>query len=300
MNILLTGAYKYTNEQKLKIKQLGFKITYVQNELEELKIDPSIFDVVICNSLFMYNDIEKFSRLKLIQLTSAGFDRVPLDYINKKRIKLYNAESTYSIPMAEFVMAVILKIYKKTDFFYINQKDRKWIKNRDIIELAKQKALIMGFGNVGSEIAKRLKSFDIEISVYDIRDICSNYVDFAIKDYNPILSDIDIIIIALPLSDKTKHLVNKEFIQKIKDGAVLINISRGGIIKESDLINALEKNKFLGVSLDVFEEEPLSINSKLWDFENVHITPHNSFVSNRNNDRLFKIILNNLSKVQVN
>ena len=103
----------------------------------------------------------------------------------------------------------------------------------------------------------------------------------------------DIIILTLPLTAETKHLINEEKIKVIKDNAVLINVSRGGIIDETALIESLNKDKFLGVALDVFEEEPLK-ESPLWDFENVIITPHNSFVSDKVNERLFKVMIENL------
>src|SRR5690554_6071574 len=110
MNILLTGAFNYSKEQFNDIESLGYKITFVQEEREELNIDVSKFEVVVCNSLFMYNDIKKFKNLKVIQLTSAGLDRVPLEYINQNNIKLFNASGVYSIPIAEWTVLKILEV----------------------------------------------------------------------------------------------------------------------------------------------------------------------------------------------
>lgn len=135
MKVLLTGAFNYSNEQLDKIKSIGYEIIYVQDERCILDFDVADIEVVVCNGLFIVNDIAKFKGLKFIQLTSAGLDRVPLDYIKKNDIKLANAKGVYSIPIAEWVVLKILEIYKKTRFFEENQKAKKWVKNREIIEL---------------------------------------------------------------------------------------------------------------------------------------------------------------------
>ena len=84
----------------------------------------------------------------------------------------------------------------------------------------------------------------------------------------------------------------------MKQDSILVNISRGKIIKEKDLIEQLDKGKYLGVILDVFQEEPLSSDSKLWDYNNTIITPHNCFVSDNNNERMFEVIKNNINMVK--
>ena len=98
----------------------------------------------------------------------------------------------------------------------------------------------------------------------------------------------------LPLTDETRGMFNGEMFSHFKDGSVLVNISRGAVVNENDLIKALENGKPSGAVLDVFENEPLDESSKLWDMKNVIITPHNSFVSPKNNARLFKLAYDNL------
>lgn len=96
MKLLLTGAFKYTDEQIEYIKSLGHEIVFVQDERKKIDFDVSDIEGVICNGLFVYNAIESFSSLKYIQLTSAGLDRVPLDYINEHGIEIYNASRTHN------------------------------------------------------------------------------------------------------------------------------------------------------------------------------------------------------------
>jgi phosphoglycerate dehydrogenase-like enzyme len=293
--ILLTGAFQYSNEQIHEIESLGYNVTYVQEEREELIIEFEKFHVVVCNSLFLYNDISKFRNLEIIQLTSAGLDRVPLEYINNKGIKLHNAGNVYSIPMAEWALSKILEIYKKSTYFYENQKQKLWEKDRNILELSGKTVLIVGFGNVGLEVAKRLKSFDAYIIALDITIKENQYTDVMsdIDNLDSMLPMADIVILTLPLNEKTRHLFNENRLKKMKNNSVLINISRGGIIDESALIEFLKLDKFLGVALDVFEEEPLK-NEILWNLKNIIITPHNSFISDLVEQRLFKLITKNI------
>lgn len=295
--LLLTGTFKYSREQLSDLEHLGYEIVFVQDERKALSIDVSDIDAVVCNSLFLYNDIKDFKNLRTIQLTSAGLDRVPLDYINEKGIQLFNARGVYSIPMAEWVVLKILEIFKKSRFFYKNQVQHKWEKQRDLLELTDKTAAIIGYGSVGREIAKRLKAFGVNVISVDRQVREDEYVNetILIDDLEAALVKSDIIVLTLPLTDETKHLINEEKIKVMKDDAALINVSRGGIIDETALIESFTEDKFLGVALDVFEEEPLN-ESPLWDFNNVIITPHNSFVSDKVNERLFELMVENLSR----
>lgn len=300
MNLLLTGALKYSEEQLNKLKLLGYEITFVQDERVPLEVDVSDIDIVVCNGLFLYNDIVKFKNLKLIQLTSAGLDQVPIDYIKEKDIKLYNAKGVYSIPMAEWVVAKILEIYKKSKQFYKKQELRKWEKSRDLLELTGKTVSIIGFGDVGTEVAKRLKAFGVHIAGVGRKNIESEFLDeyYLIGEIDKVLKKSDIVILTVPLSQETWHLINKEKIRQMKDDCVLINVSRGEIIDEVALSEGINQHKFLGVALDVFGKEPLSKGSPLWSFENVIVTPHNSFVSDSISTRMFDLIYKNLNNKQ--
>ena len=296
MRLLLTGAFKCSQEQLDMIRSLGYEITYIQDERVSLDIDVSNIDTVVCNSLFLHNDIAKFKNLKFIQLTSAGLDRVPLDYIKEKGIKLFNARGVYSVPMAEWVVLKILEIYKKSKHFYKNQNEHKWDKQRDLLELTDKTAAIIGFGSVGYEVAKRLKAFDVKVIGVGRRNIESDLLDeyYLIDDIDEVLKRSDIVVLTLPLTEKTKHFLDSDRIFSMKDNSVLVNVSRGGVIDEASLVEAIKNKKFLGLALDVFEEEPLSTNSVLWDFDNVIITPHLSYLSDKINERLFEKIIDNL------
>jgi phosphoglycerate dehydrogenase-like enzyme len=299
MKLLITGAFKYTNGQIQQLQSLGFKTIYIQDERKSLDIDVSDIDGIICNSLFQHSDISMFKELKFIQLTSAGVDKVPLDYIEAKDIKLFNAKDIYSIPMAEWVILKILEVYKKSKRFYELQLQHNWEKQRDLLELTDKKAAIIGFGSVGTEVAKRLKAFGVKIIGVTRKETISDLLDenHLIENIDELLEKVDIVVLTLPLNNDTRHLIDAKKISRMKSSSVIINVSRGSIIEERALLHAIQDGKFLGVVLDVFEKEPLSNRSPLWDYENVIITPHNSFVSDKVNERLFKQIKRNLKGV---
>lgn len=296
MKTLITGALKISEEQILELEKLGLEIMYINDETKKIEIDVKDIEFVICNSLFLNNDIKEFTKLKYIQVTSAGLDRLPLEYIQQKGIKLFNARGVYSIPMAEWTILKILEIYKNSKAFYEKQKEHKWEKDRKLLELSGKRVAILGYGSVGQEIAKRLKAFDAIITAVDIKLVKDDNIDnyYNISDINKILSTEDIIIITLPLTAETRGLIDFNKINLMKKDAILINISRGNIIKEKDLVRALKDRKILGAVLDVFENEPLNKESELWNLDNIIITPHNSFVSEQNERRMYKVILKNI------
>ena len=298
MKLLITGAWNCTDRQLDSIRTLGHEVVFLQNEKDELPCAAHTIEGVICNGLFLYHDIEKFTSLRYIQLTSAGYDRVPVKYIEEHGIKINNARGVYSIPMAEFAVSGVLQLYKQSRFFYDNQKKQKWEKRRDLLELCGKTVLILGCGNVGTECAKKFNAFGCKVYGIDVKPY-DNGNFLAIYSLNVLdekLSQADIVILTLPLTDKTKGLFDATCFEKLKNGAVLVNISRGDIVDENALINALD-TKLFGAVIDVFSEEPLREDSPLWHKENAIITPHNSFVGENNGDRLFKLIIDNFEDI---
>ncbi len=296
MKLLITGAYRYTQEQTDKLAELGLDIDYIPYETDEI-IAPEQYEAVVCNSLFLDHDIKKFKSLAYIQLTSAGLDRVPLAYIKEHGIALYNARGVYSVPMAEHAVLKILELYKHSRNFYKNQKHHVWQKDRELIELAGKTAAVIGCGSVGLECAKRLKAFDTTIIGVDLYKGESDYIDRyeLIKDIECVLPECDIVVLTLPLTKETTDMFDDMLFKKMKKTAVFVNMARGGIVNQQALIKALQSEEIAGAALDVFEEEPLAADNPLWEADNVIITPHNSFVGDGNHERMFEVIYNNLS-----
>ena len=151
--------------------------------------------------------------MRFIQLTSAGFDRVPIDYVQNKGIKIYNAHGVYSIPMAEFAISGVLQLYKKASFFYENKKSSSWEKNRNLLELFGKTVCIIGCGNVGTECAKRFRAFGCQVIGVDLypRDDENYYNMFSLSDIEKCLAYSDVVVLTVPLTDETKYLMNSMY-----------------------------------------------------------------------------------------
>lgn len=296
MNLLLTGCFNYSNEQISVLQSLGCKIHFMQHENGVLPVTPSEVDAVVCNGLFLSHDIDQFSGLKYIQLTSAGFDRVPMEKVSQRGIKIHNARGVYSIPMAEWALFRVLEYYKQGVFFRKEQDGLRWTKHRGLREISGTKLAVVGAGNVGQEVAKRFQSLGVETTGFDIHaneTIGFNYMVLTstLKDC---IGEFDIVVITAPLLPSTQGLISREVMMHMKQNAILVNIARGELIDEHALCDVLTQRKDLFAALDVFEHEPLSENSMLWTMDNVAISPHNSFVGDGNNARMFRVIYNNL------
>lgn len=301
MNVLITGAWRHTDGQLQAIRELGNNVIFMQNETDALPCPAEEIEAVICNGLFLHHPIEKFISLKYIQLTSAGFDRVPMDYVKEHGITINNARGVYSIPMAEFALSGVLQLYKQGKFFAEHQKKHQWDKHAGLRELYEKHVLIVGCGSVGDECAKRFSVFGCVVTGIDVfpHEKQPYSAVYSLEKLDKVLPDSDIVVLTLPLTEKTKHLINAERITYFKPGMVLVNIARGAVLDTGALIEALSLGKLSGAVLDVFEQEPLFKDSPLWDMENVILTPHNSFVGEHNSERLFAAIYTNLKANQV-
>ena len=299
-HVLLTGAYQYTEEQFRMIEELGWKITFVKNELEQLVIPVDQFEAVVCNGLFLHNDIAGFKNLKMVQATSAGLERFPIEYMEKHRILYYNAKGVYSIPMAEWAVMCVLEIYKNAFGFFRKQQEKRWEKERSLLELTDKKVCIVGYGSVGREISKRLAAFGTKITAVNRTRIEDNIIHkwVPLSYIDEVLPEMDIVILCIALTEETKKFLNADRLGIMKQESTLINISRGQVLDEKALIQRLKDGKFRGVALDVFEEGPLPQENALWEIPRVIISPHNSFLGDKVKERMFGMIYKNLKNME--
>ena len=295
MKTLVTGVFALDAHRRSALEELGLELTFHKDERIPVEM-PEVFEAVICNGLFTFQNIAAFSNLKYIQLTSAGFDRVPMDYIHAHGIGIRNAAGVYSVPMAEWTVLRLLELTKNAPALLENQHKALWEKDRSWLELAGRTACIIGFGAYGAETAKRLKAFGMNVLAVNRSKKDSPVVDqgYPLDRLDDAISQADAVILAIALTAETRDLMNRERLGKLKPGAVLINAARGGLVDEDALVEALDGGTLSGAALDVFRTEPLPENSPLWCHPRVLVSPHNSFVGDHNQTRLTNIVLNNL------
>lgn len=294
MNLLITGAWNDGKNCIDEIKAMGHSICFMQYEKDALPCDYAWVEGVICNGLFLSHPIEKFTNLRYIQLTSAGFDRVDMDFVRAHGIEIRNARGVYSIPMAEFAVCGVLQLYKQSAFFRENQRQHLWEKHRGLLELYGKQVLIVGCGSVGNECAKRFAAFGCRVKGVDLfpREDSLYEEIFPLEQLDHALKTADIVILTLPLTEQTRHLINENRLKLLKPTAVLVNIARGAVVDTNALLRYIDN--LGGAVLDVFEEEPFDEASSLWEKKNVILTPHNSFVGEGNRDRLRELIIHSL------
>ena len=289
MNVLVTGAFQLNSEELAALETVGHRVFVHPDERIPVE-QPERYEAVVCNGLFLHSPIERFTSLRLIQLTSAGLDRVPLDYVRAHGIELHNAAGVYSVPMAEFAIGGILQLYKQSRFFAANQAQHKWEKHRGLLELSGKRVCILGCGDVGREIAKRLKAFGCRITGV-------NRTVRVLPDFDEVLpldklaetaAACDILVCCIALTPETRSIVSEEIFGRLHDGVIFVNVARGALADEATLTKWLQSGG--RAVLDVFEEEPLPESSPLWNMENAIVTPHNCFASDGNRARLWAVI----------
>lgn len=230
-----------------------------------------------------------FPGLKLVQLTSAGFDGVPLAEYRDKGVMVANAGSTYSVPIAETVVLGMLLMAKK---LHTNPNNRHAKIQRHYIEIQElyaKKVIILGAGSIGTEIAKRLSGFDMTVDGYAQSEGTRPYFNRVICGRNALTEDIsnyDYVISTLPDTERTRGFFDKELLSRMKQTSVIVNVGRKAVFNEEDLFVALNTKSIRGAVLDMFERIPNPVTNRFRRLRNVVVLPGVSAISQEVNGRL--------------
>ena len=242
--------------------------------------------------------VKKAENLKWLHLPSAGVDR----YANKEiyqnpDILLTNSSGVYGKPIAEHVFAMIMAHNRNLIDYADDKKEKKWQRRNEIKDFFNSTVGILGLGDIGSTIARRAKAWGAEvIALKRTMAELPDYVDqiYLNQNLDKLLKKSDYVILTLPGTPATEGIIGREELKMMKDSAFIVNIGRGSLIKQDDLIEALEQGVIAGAGLDVTEPEPLPETSKIWELNNVILTPHISGLSPTNDQRRFEIFKDNL------
>lgn len=282
--ILLTSYYESVPLNILR-KAIGPSfnlISFRYNNDTEL-VDNVIEDVdyILASGRFRIDKelLSKAKKLKMVQRTGVGLDSIDLDALKEKRIPLYVNAGVNSESVAELALLFILSGLRKLTIINNNLKKGVWNKQGQGIqtsELCGKRVGLVGMGNIAKKVASMLIPFDTDVYYFDVcklSDDEESKLNVSYLGLEELFRTCDIISLHCPLNESTKHIINDESIRLMKNGVVLINTARGGLIKTEDLIKSLRSNKFSFVCLDVYENEPIK-ESELLGFENVITTPH--------------------------
>ena len=289
-----------------KIRSVSLIVEVVQSEDKEEALR-LVEDADILFAGFFSKELFLAARkLKWIQAWGAGVDGFLLPEVVKSRVIVTNAGGVHPTPISEHVIGLMLCFCRKLQFFIRNQMERKWERfeswapTEQIEELTGKTVGIVGLGRIGTEIARKAKCLGMRViaTKRDTSRTTSGVVDRLVHpaDLNQLLSESDFVVLSLPLTEETEGMIGEAQLKSMKRTGYLINVSRGKIVREDKLIEALKQGWIAGAGLDTFENEPLPENSELWGFRNVIITPHVAGLTPYYMERLTSIFCENLGR----
>ena len=246
---------------------------------EDLKPIIGNYDAVITRSGTTVTEdlIENPGKLKIIGRAGVGLDNVDIEAASKKGIIVMNAPTGNTLAATELTMGMMLAAARKIPLANNSLKNKEWDRKRFMgVQLYNKTLGIVGLGRIGSNVAIRAKSFGMKVIAYDPYIKRTKAESLGVKLYDKLedlLKEVDIITFHTPLTNETHNMITEKHINMMKDGVIIVNCARGGIVNEEDLYNAAKSGKIFSAAIDVFEKEPATDN-KLLTLDNIFVTPH--------------------------
>ncbi|MBI5002827.1 hydroxyacid dehydrogenase [Candidatus Woesearchaeota archaeon] len=279
----LITAPAYFNKEAVQAFQQFSEVTVKQYSSEDLLKHIAEYHILAIrvDTTVDKHLLDAATNLKVIATATTGTDHIDIEYAKKKGIEVIALQGANTIATAEHTLALLLTLIRKIPAAHASLLRGEW--NRPAYmgtEISGKKLGVVGFGRIGRDIAARARAFGMEILAYDPYLKPEDFVQHHAtqKDMNTLLKEADVITLHVLLTPETKGMMNKEKLALLKPNAILLNCSRGEVVVEKDLVEALEQKKIAGTALDVFPEEPLKQTSFLIRYAKTHdnliITPH--------------------------
>ncbi len=316
--VLLT--LRFTDEQLERLRSVSPRLSIRQQSIHQDHEDISSFlngDEQIIYASTPPRDLSKAPQLKWVQLHSAGINHLREHPIWKTGIQITTASGIHAVPIGEFALALMLALARKLPRLGRLQERAEWPKHKwELLlgtELHGKTVGIIGYGSIGREVA-RIAHFGFNMRVLAMAHETESHRPrftepgvgdpegkiperwFKRDELHALLQESDFVVLALPLTEESKHLIGAEALRAMKPTACLINIARGELVDERALAQALKENRIAGAGLDAFTVEPLPRESQLWRIENVIISPHVSAATPHYDDRAVALFAENLRR----
>lgn len=263
-------------------------------------------DVLVCSGLWR-NDLPQIApKLKFVQSASAGTDQYDREVLKKAGIRLASGQGVNANAVSEHAIALMLALLRRIPEARDNQAKRVWrgmmgdfAKRED--EAGGKTAVVVGLGRIGGRIARLCKA--LGMNVVGVRQNVAGGAEGAdevhsFRDLKAVLPRADFLILACPLTEETRHLVDAAALALLKPTAQVINVARGRVVDEPAIIAALQGGKIAGAALDVTADEPLPADSPLWAMPNVLITPHTGGETHKYEDNVLDFMMENIARLQ--
>ena len=306
MKIVILDAYTL-NPGDLsweEFEKLGDLQVYDRTSREEILERCKDAEIILDNKVVLDEEIiSQLPKLRYIGILATGYNVVDIDSAKRHGVTVCNVPSYSTTAVAQLTFALILEIYNRVAVHDAAVHNGEWTSCKDfcfqktqLIELAGKTIGIVGFGQIGYETAKIADAFGMNIlcAVHNPKPQ-PDFKSFKFVSLDELAERSDIISFHCPLTEKTTGLVNKEFIDKCKDGAIIINTSRGPVVNDKDLADALNSDKLHGAGLDVLTVEPPKADNPLLSAKNCFITPHIAWAGFETRERLMNILKENIT-----
>jgi len=259
-------------------------------------------EILITNKVVIgTKEIAQLPKLKYIGLSSTGYNVVDIDAAARRSIPVTNVPAYSTLSVAQMTFAHILNLCHHVAEHSSSVRNGEWIGSEDfcywnfpLVELQNLTLGIIGFGQIGQAIAKIVEKFGMHIMYYDISEYSELSINFTKVALNTLFQKSDIVTLHCPLTPETKQLIDKNHLNMMKPTAFLINTSRGQLINEQDLANALNSGQIAGAGLDVLSTEPPNPDNPLLSAQNCYITPHIAWATKAARQRLMDTVVHNI------
>ena len=305
MKIVILDRATFGSDMDVSIfDTLGDVTSYDITNADETKQRVKDADIVLTNKVVLGENEINGSSIKFIAITATGMNNVDLEYAKQNNIEVKNVAGYSSASVVQLAFVMIFYFIQKLDYYKKYVDGQNWQKSQTNMHIGKpfseidgKKVGIIGLGEIGSNLAKKVKAFDCEVVYYSTSGKNSNS-EYKRVELDELLKTSDIISIHCPLNDDTKDLLNYENMKTIKDGAILLNLGRGGIINEADLAKIIdEKEIYCGI--DVVSVEPIEESNPLLKVKNkdqLLLTPHIGWASVEARTKLISLVANNIKE----
>ena len=257
-------------------------------------------NAIFSDQFFIEQKIEELPNLVYLQVATSGTDLIDLTHPKLKGVTISGSRGVFNASMSEYVLGQLISVYRHFSFYQTAQLNQQWRPSRHGEELTGKRVAIIGTGQIGLAVAKTLSVMGCSVDSFSRRKKESVYLKntYGLTDLATELHTYDIVIVSIALTPETKGLLTKEILTTLNEHAVFVNIARSEVYDEAALIDLLKDKKIRHAILDTFHQEPLPKDHPLWTLERVTITPHISFTSPKNLDRMFDALLTNLTLFQ--
>ena len=294
------GDLSWEELEKLGELVVYDRVSYAENPIIREKIADA--DIVITNKTPISKEtLDACPNIKAIAVLATGYNVIDYEYAKEKGIPVMNVPTYGTQIVGQYAVGLLMEICSHYGHHDQTVKEGKWENNADwcywdypMIELYGKTAGIIGLGRIGQSTARILNAMDMKVLAYDAFESEAGKKVAEYVDLDTLLAQSDVIFLHCPLFPSTEGIINKDNIAKMKDGVILINNSRGQLVVEQDLADALNSGKVYAAGLDVVSTEPIKGDNPLLTAKNCLITPHISWAAQAARQRIMDITVNNV------